>query len=64
MEAVVRGSEAVRALNAGTLKSLFIPGGVWFFGTALLVYSSWLNLAPPALIFLYYSTVAEGMLLA
>src|SRR5215471_8936666 len=64
MQAVVRGSEAVRALNAGTLKSLFIPGGVWFFGTVLLVYSGWLNLAPPALIFLYYCAVAGGMLLA
>lgn len=64
MEAVVRGSEAVRALNAGTLKSLFLPGGVWFFGTVLLVYSGWLNFAPPALTFLYCCGIAGGMLLA
>jgi diguanylate cyclase (GGDEF)-like protein len=64
MEAVVRGSEGVRALNAGTLKSLFVPGGIWFFGTVLLVYSGWLNLALPALTFLYYCAIAGGMLLA
>jgi GGDEF domain-containing protein len=64
MEAVVRWSEGVRALNAGTLKSLFVPGGIWFLGTVLLVYSGWLNLSTPALIFLYYCAIAGGMLLA
>src|SRR5215831_14925082 len=64
MEAVVRGSEGVRALNTGTLKSLFVPGGVEFLGTVLLVYSGWLNLALPALTFLYYCAIVGGMLLA
>jgi GGDEF domain-containing protein len=63
-EAGIGWSEGVRVLNAGTLKSLFVPGGVWFFGTVLLVYSGWLNLAPPALIFLYYCAIVGGMLLA
>lgn len=54
----------MRNLNAGALKSLFVPGGVWFFGTAVLVYSGWLNLAPPALNFLYYCAIVGGMLLA
>ena len=54
----------MRTLSAGTLKSLFVPGGVWFFGTVLLVYSGWLTLATPALTFLYYCAIVGGMLLA
>src|SRR5215469_6272571 len=64
MNSLVSWSEGVRALNTGTLKSLFVPGGVCLFGTALLVYSGWLNLALPALTFLYYCAIAGGMLLA
>lgn len=54
----------MRALSAGTLKSLFVPGGVWLIVAATLVYSGWLTLALPALTFLYYCAVAGGMLLA
>ena len=51
-------------MKAGTVKSLLVPGGVWFLGTVLLVYSGWLNLAPPALTFLCYCAIVGGMLLA
>ena len=54
----------MRVLSLGTLKSLFIPGGVWLLGAVLLVYSGWLTLALPVLSFLYYCALAGGMLLA
>jgi GGDEF domain-containing protein len=47
-----------------TLKSLAIPGGILLLGVALLLYSGWLTLAPPALSFLYYCALIGGMLLA
>ena len=54
----------MRVLSAGTLKSLFFPGGVWLLGVVLLVYSGWLALTLPVLSFLYYCAIAGGMLLA
>jgi diguanylate cyclase (GGDEF)-like protein len=48
----------------GTLKSLFLPGGVWLLGVVLLVYSGWLTPTLPVLSFLYYCAIAGGMLLA
>jgi len=57
-------SERLRVLSAGTLKSLFVPGGIWLLGAALLVYSGWLTVALPVLSFLYYCAIAAGMLLA
>ena len=54
----------MRVLSAGTLKSLFVPGGIWLLGVVLLVYSGWLTLALPVLSFLYYCAIAGGMLLA
>lgn len=47
-----------------TLKSLVLPGGILLFGVALLLYSGWLTLPPPALSFLYYCALVGGMLLA
>lgn len=57
-------SERLRVLSAGTLKSLFVPGGIWLLGAVLLVYSGWLTVALPVLSFLYYCAIAAGMLLA
>lgn len=57
-------SEHLRVLSAGTLKSLFVPGGIWLLGAVLLVYSGWLTVALPVLSFLYYCAIAAGMLLA
>ena len=57
-------SEFLRVLSLGTLKSLFIPGGVWLLGAVLLVYSGWLTLALPVLSFVCYCAIAGGMLLA
>ena len=54
----------MRVLSLGTLKSLFIPGGVWLLGVVLLVYSGWLTLALPVLSFVCYCAIAGGMLLA
>ena len=54
----------MRVLSAGTLKSLFVPGGIWLLGAVLLVYSGWLTVALPVLSFLYYCAIAAGMLLA
>ena len=57
-------SERLRVLSAGTLKSLFVPGGIWLLGAVLLVYSGWLTVALPLLSFLYDCAIAAGMLLA
>jgi len=57
-------SEHLRVLSAGTLKSLFVPGGIWLLGAVLLDYSGWLTVALPVLSFLYYCAIAAGMLLA
>jgi diguanylate cyclase (GGDEF)-like protein len=57
-------SKRLRVLSAGTLKSLFVPAGIWLLGVVLLVYSGWLTLALPVLSFLYYCAIAGGMLLA
>ena len=57
-------SERLRVLSAGTLKSLFVPGGIWLLGAVLLDYSGWLTVALPVLSFLYYCAIAAGMLLA
>jgi len=46
------------------VKSLTVPGGILLLGAAVLVHSGWLNLALPALSFLYYCAVIGGMLLA
>lgn len=46
------------------MKSLTVPGGILLLGAAVLVHSGWLNLALPALSFLYYCAVIGGMLLA
>ena len=54
----------MRVLGSGTVKSLFVPGGVWLLGAVLLVYSGWLTVALPVLSFLYYFAIAGGMLLA
>jgi len=54
----------LRVLNAGALKSLFMPSGVWLLGVMVLVYSGWLTLALPAISFLYYCAVVGGLLLA
>ena len=54
----------MRVLSLGTVKSLFVPGGVWLLAVVLLVYSGWLTLALPVLSFLYYCAIAGGMLLA
>jgi diguanylate cyclase (GGDEF)-like protein len=54
----------LRVLSAGTLKSLFVPAGIWLLGVVLLVYSGWLTLALPVLSFLVYCVIAGGMLLA
>ena len=54
----------MRVLNSGTLKSLFLPGGLWLFATAVLVHYGWPSLTLPALNFLYYCAIAGGMLLA
>jgi len=58
------GVNCLRVLSLGTLKSLFLPGGVWLLIVVLLVYSGWLSLALPVLSFLYYCAIAGGMLLA
>ena len=50
--------------SAATLKSLTMPGGILLLGVAVLVHSGWLNLALPALSFLYYCAVIGGVLLA
>ena len=54
----------MRVFNAGTLKSLFVPGGLWLIAVVTLVYSGWLTLALPAITLLYYCSIAGGMLLA
>jgi diguanylate cyclase (GGDEF)-like protein len=54
----------LRVLSVGTLKSLFLPGGVWLLGVVLLVYSGRLTPTLPVLSFLYYCAIAGGMLLA
>ena len=46
--------------NRTTLKSLLVPGGVLLLCVVVLVYSSWLTLALPALSFLYYCAVIGG----
>src|SRR5579863_1911904 len=51
-------------MSSKTLKTLTVPGGVLLAVVALLAYSGWLTLAPPALSFLYYCSIAGGMLLA
>ncbi len=57
-------SEGLRFLNAATVKSLLVPGGVLLLAAVLLAYSGWLTIAQPALSFLYYSGILGGMLLA
>src|ERR1700676_3610466 len=57
-------SHGLRMWSKTTLKSLAIPGGILLLGVALLLYSGWLTLAPPALSFLYYCALIGGMLLA
>lgn len=54
----------MRVWSKTTLKSLLIPGGVLFFGVALLASTGWLTLTLPAISFLYYCALAGGMLLA
>jgi GGDEF domain-containing protein len=61
---VCQWERMLRVLSSRTVKTLFVPGGVWLLGVVLLMYSGWLNLALPVLSFLYYSAVAGGMLLA
>ena len=51
-------------MSSGTLKSLFLPSGLWLLGTVLLVQYGWPSLTLPALNFLYYCALAGGMLLA
>ncbi len=46
------------------MKSVTVPGGILLLGVVVLVHSGWLNLALPALSFLYYCAVIGGMLLA
>lgn len=53
----------MRFLSSGTVKSLFIPGGILLLIALLLVNTGWLALAQPALTFLYYSGIVGGMLL-
>ena len=50
--------------SSATLKSLTVPGGFLLLVVAVLVHTSWLTLALPALSFLYYCAVVGGMLLA
>jgi diguanylate cyclase (GGDEF)-like protein len=50
--------------SAATVKSVTVPGGILLLGVVVLVHSGWLNLALPALSFLYYCAVIGGMLLA
>src|ERR1700676_752225 len=58
------GVMALRIWSKTTVKSLAIPGGILLLGVALLLYSGWLTLAPPALSFIYYCAMIGGMLLA
>jgi diguanylate cyclase (GGDEF)-like protein len=58
------GVNILRVWSAATVKSLTVPGGILLLGVAVLVHSGWLNLALPALSFLYYCAVIGGMLLA
>ena len=54
----------MRVLSSGTLKSLFLPGGLWLFATMVWVHYGWPSLTLPALSFFYYCAMAGGMLLA
>jgi GGDEF domain-containing protein len=47
-----------------TLKMLVVPGGILLAAVAVLVHSGWLTLAPQAISFLYYCSLAGGVLLA
>jgi diguanylate cyclase (GGDEF)-like protein len=50
--------------NRTTLKAVTVPGGLVLAFVVVLMYSSWLTLALPALSFLYYCALIGGMLLA
>jgi GGDEF domain-containing protein len=55
---------ALQRWNRSIWKPLLIPGGIFLFAVALLTYSGWLTLAPPALSFLNCCVLAGGALLA
>src|SRR5690242_7658227 len=56
--------EALQVWNRTTLKHVTVPGGLVLAFVVVLMYSSWLTLALPALSFLYYCALIGGMLLA
>src|SRR5215469_7461917 len=55
---------SVRVINRAAVKALLVPGGVLLLAVVALANSGWFTLALPALSFLYYCTLAGGMLLA
>src|SRR5215469_5559482 len=57
-------SMSVRVINRAAVKALLVPGGVLLLAVVALANSGWFTLALPALSFLYYCTLAGGMLLA
>ena len=50
--------------NKGTLKSLFIPGGIFLLAAAVLLQSGWVAISASAIDFCYYAVFAAGLLLA
>jgi diguanylate cyclase (GGDEF)-like protein len=54
----------LRAWNRATLKALFVPGCVLLAVAAFFAHSDVLTLPAPAISFLYYASVAGGLLLA
>jgi diguanylate cyclase (GGDEF)-like protein len=48
----------------GTLKSLFVPGGVLLLAAVLLLSGGFLSISPAAVDFYYYAAFAAGILLA
>lgn len=58
------GSIDLHWMSKATLRFLLVPGGALLFGVVALLSVGWLNLAPPAVNFLYYCAIGGGMLLA
>jgi len=50
--------------SKGTLKSLFVPGGVLLLAAVLLLSGGFLSISAPAVDFYYYAVFAAGVLLA
>jgi diguanylate cyclase (GGDEF)-like protein len=50
--------------NQGTLKSLFVPGGLLLLGAAILLHAGFPAISPAAVDFYYYSVFGAGIVLA